>query len=464
MHTTNKTYNYTIFKAVLYGLLYLCTAAILFGPLMFNAQPVELTGVFVYVRLFILVCAGALLAKYYFYMMAAPWYSVGQALARNRFRTRAGIYNPKISVIVPAWNEQIGILRTIKSLLESTYRNTEIVIINDGSTDDSDMLIRNFIKAYAASGKSDITIQYQYQVNSGKGAALNAGVARASGDIIVTIDADCVIHPEALAHFVKQFIDPTVMAVVGNVRIGNTNSFLGTLQYLEFLFSFYFKKADAALNTIYIIGGAAGAYRREVFERIGLFSTTNITEDIDLSVRVQKAGMKIQYAADAIVYTEGAGDLKSLVKQRLRWKRGRFETFRLHRELFFSVAQHQNKLLTWLVLPLAVFGDIQLGFEVFFLIILYAFAYMTHDFSLFLSAIVVVSFMFAVQMMFDDTRRIHLRFYLLAPIGWLMFYVTTIVEVDALVKSLWGFARKSELRWQRWQRVGCDDHSLALHL
>jgi poly-beta-1,6-N-acetyl-D-glucosamine synthase len=225
---------------------------------------------------------------------------------------------------------------------------------------------------------------------------------------------------------------------------------------LEFLFSFYFKKADSILNTIYIIGGAAGAFRREIFSAIGMYNPENITEDIDLSVRIQKAGMKIVYAEDAIVYTEAATTIKGLAAQRLRWKRGRFQTFMQHRAMFFSDRTEHNKLLTWLILPLAAFGDIQLFFEIFFIGFLYIYSLLSHDFSSFISGIIVVSAMFFVQLFDDSAERkgSSWSLYLLAPIGWLLFYVTTAVEYRALVKAVWGMATNQSLAWQKWNRVG----------
>ncbi len=166
--------------------------------------------------------------------------------------------------------------------------------------------------------------------------------------------------------------------------------------------------------------------------------------------------MRIVYAADAIVYTEAASTIKGLAAQRLRWKRGRFQTFMQHRSLFFSEKNRHNKLLSWLVLPLAVFGDIQLFFEAFFLLFLYIYSFITHDFSSFISGIIVVSSMFFVQI-WDDRhlkKKDLLMLYVLAPIGWLLFYVTTAVEYRALIKSVWGLAKGQELAWQKWKRVG----------
>jgi biofilm PGA synthesis N-glycosyltransferase PgaC len=417
-------------------------------------------------RVFIISFATILLSKYLIYMLVSPWYDVVLAFQR-KWREEKSLppYIPRVSVIVPAWNEEVGLVKTVKSILESTYRNMEVVVVNDGSTDTSDKLMRSFIEEYEEKNKESkerIPILYRYKENAGKGRALNDGIRMSNGDIIISIDADCVLAPDCVSNFVRHFENEKVMAAVGNVKIGNRKTLLETLQYLEFLFSFYFKKADSILNTIYIIGGAAGAFRREVFEKIGLYSWANITEDIDLSVRIQKAGMRIVYAADALVCTEAATTFKGLAAQRLRWKRGRFQTFYEHKNLFFSEKTRHNKLLSWFVLPLALFGDVQLFFEIFFLLFLYVYSFVTHDFSSFLSGIIVVSTMFFVQIIDDKVtvKNGALTLYFLAPIGWLLFYVTTVIEYRALVKAVWGLFTGEELAWQKWKRVGIPDKAL----
>ncbi len=446
-----------ITKTLTYVTLYACTV----GIVLFLSDPTDHARLdFPLLRGTIIFFATVLLTKYFFYMTLSPWYDVLREYKEFLYRTwRRARYEPKVSVIIPAWNEEVDILSTVKTILKSTYRNTEIVIVNDGSTDMSHELISTFLseyekKALRAPQKQYISIVYAYQRNAGKGAALNRGITLSSGDIIVSIDADCVVMSDTIAEFVREFRDPTVMAAVGNVKIGNTNTLLGVIQYLEFLFSFYFKKADSILNTIYIIGGAAGAFRREVFDIVGLYSTENITEDIHLSVRIQAAGLKIVYAANAVVYTEGATDMTGLMKQRLRWKHGRFETFYEFHDLFFSSRPGHNRILSFIILPLAVFSDLQLFLEPFFLIFLYVYSYLVQDFSSFISGIFVVGSMFFVQIFFDNSKRQHPSFYLLAPIGWLLFYVSTVVECNALMKSFWALLRGEHLKWQRWKRHG----------
>ncbi len=446
-------------KIIVYGALYVVLFLIIAS--VFLVTPTE-TESFSTLRYVIIFFASILLTKYFIYMVLSPWNEVinthQQVVASKRLYKHIP-YRPKVSVIVPAWNEQNGIITTVEALLLSTYKNLEIIVVDNASTDNTARNVLALIQSRtnrhrAKRNKSRIVVKYAYESKQGKGHALNHGLSIAKGEIILSIDADCYVPPQTVSNFVKYFEDPNVMAAVGNVRIGNTDTILGVVQYLEFLFSFYFKKAESLVNTIYIIGGAAGAFRREVFEKVGSYSATNITEDIELSVRIQSHGMKIVYAPDALVYTEGAVTLAGLMKQRLRWKRGRFETFMEHRYLFFSMQRRHNTLLTWFILPLAIIGEIQLSLEILFLTFLYIFSFMTGDFTSFISGIVVVGAMFIVQVAFDKHRDATWQFLLLAPIGWLLFYVSTYVETNALFKAAWGYVRKKELTWQKWDRQG----------
>lgn len=440
--------------SALYLILFFIVASVIFRT------PTE-TEQFAWLRTIIIIFASVLLTKYFVYMLLSPWNEIRHQLRqRTVLQNQKDVpYRPKVSVIVPAWNEEQGVITTVETLLKSTYHNMEILIVDNASKDNtaknSLALIATHINTQSNLPSSEhITVKYFYESAQGKGHALNTGLSNATGDLIVSIDADCFIPPETIQNFVTHFEDPTVMAAVGNVRIGNTDTILGVIQYLEFLFSFYFKKAESLVNTIYIIGGAAGAFRREIFSQIGQYSTTNITEDIELSVRIQTAGMRIVYASDALVYTEGTTTLSGLMKQRLRWKRGRFETFAEHHQLFFSTQKRHSKTLSWFILPLALFGELQLSLEFVFLTFLYIFSFTTGDFTPFISGIVVVSSMFLVQVLFDKHREQTMAFLLLAPIGWMLFYVSTFVETNALFRALWGYIRKQELTWQKWDRQG----------
>lgn len=434
----------------IYFIMYVVTISVLAMPFFVEPNVVFEAPI---IRYIIIGFATILLTKYTFFMLLGPWHDIKMKLRHKLYFSDVD-YKPLVSVMIPAWNEGVGIINTIESILTSTYRKVEIIVVNDGSTDDSDERMRAFLARHEKDKNKDIKIRYIYQSNTGKGGALNHAISLAKGEILLSIDADCAVDKEAIAEFVKVFKDPEVCAAVGNVKIGNKNNAVGIVQYLEFLFSFYFKRVDALLGSIYIIGGAAGAFRREVFEKLGGYCESNITEDIELTVRMQDAGMKIEYANEAVVYTEGANDIASLRKQRLRWKRGRFQTFYQYWYLFFSTKKRHNKFLTWFIMPLAVIQEFQLLLEIPFIIFMYVFSFVNSDFSSYLSGILVVGLMFFIQIMFYEKSTRRLSFVLLAPIGWLLFYVATYVEVWALIKSIDSFIFKREIIWQKWERKG----------
>lgn len=132
--------------------------------------------------------------------------------------------------------------------------------------------MRAFVEKYQRSVegiKNPASIIYHYQPNGGKGSALNTGINLAHGEIILTFDADSVVHKDAIQHFVSYFADPEVMAAAGNIMIGNTKTLLGFIQSIEYFIGFQIKKAEALLGLVFVIGGAASAFRKEVFTQLG---------------------------------------------------------------------------------------------------------------------------------------------------------------------------------------------------
>jgi cellulose synthase/poly-beta-1,6-N-acetylglucosamine synthase-like glycosyltransferase len=387
------------------------------------------------------------------FVLIAPWNNVVKEIRKNKYSDNK--HSPLVSVIIPAYNEEVGLLETVKTVLTSKYQKIEIIVVNDGSTDKSHDIMTAFVKKIRLNKKiKRPTIKYYYKKNGGKGGALNFGIAKARGGIIMTIDADCIITPDTITNFVEPFSDPSTDAVVGNVKIGNTSTVVGTVQFLEFLNSFYAKNAESVLGTIYIIGGAAAAFRKTVFDTIGFYSDINITEDIDISVRICAAGMKVVYADDAIVYTEGASTVNGLAKQRLRWKMGWFQTIYDHKHFIFSRDKKHNKLLSWVLIPFVYFSSVQLVFEPWFVLFLYIYSYFIRDFSPFITWIGAETIMI-LFVLIKDRKYQNLSTIFLGPITWLLFYLATYIEFRSLFFTIWHIIKKKELKWQKWERSGC---------
>ena len=403
------------------------------------------------IRLAMLVLLAPLLVKYTFQLVCVPLYTVKEAYL-TRQRPCAG--KPRITVIVPAWNEEVGILRTVESVLEADYPEIQLIVANDGSTDGTDARMKLRIRAFAADPIPGRTLTYLPFENGGKARALNRALRHATGDIIVTIDADSIVAPDAIAAIVRRFEDPGVGAVAGNVIVANGRKPIALIQQLEYLYGFFFKRCDSLFDSVYIIGGAAAAYRREILDEVGGFDPKIITEDIEMSMRILAHGHKTRYAADATVYTEGPSDFEGLCNQRLRWKFGRLRTFIRHRELFFSRSRAQSPYLRFFLLPMALYAEALLLAEGLMFAIFTLYTLQTSDYLPLIIVILLMSSVVCVQVLCDPQWRFHRNLIFLAPVSWALLFFIDAVELQALVRSLKRLSNREKVQWQEWKRVG----------
>ncbi|HXH26605.1 MAG TPA: glycosyltransferase [Candidatus Acidoferrum sp.] len=413
--------------------------------------------------------AAAMLFKYFIFLMIAPWYRVKEAYRRLKFAEHfhkmpeQREYQPLVSVVVPAWNEEVGVIKTVRSLLKNTYHKIEIVVVNDGSArDNTHEVVKRFLHTKAAlARRPQVQLKYfAHEVNKGKGAALNTAIKHATGEIIITMDADSIFAPDAVEKMVNYFADPTVDAAVGNVKVANNNTIVGRIQALEYLFGFYYKRAHCVLGSEYIYGGACAAFRRSTtFERLGLFDDQNRTEDIEMSMRTKYNGLKSAYAEDVVCYTEGASTVHGLVSQRLRWKKGRFDTFIKYRRLFFSGDKRHRKALGWFVLPLALLAEFQLLFEPIAISLLVTYSIVSGDYVSIALGTLYVAVTYLVVGIFS--REFKPSLLLMYPFTWPLFYFLVWVEYMVLLKSFTMMLRGEEIVWQSWDRRGIEAKGAA---
>lgn len=425
-------------------------------------------SIFILFRNLTILLASVMLVKYFVFLNLAALYGIRTSLRRYRLVRRSikkyGVlqpYRPLVSVIVPAWNEEVGVIATLESIIANTYNRVEVVVVNDGSTDKSRELVDEFIAHRQYHRRGDNKIVYQHYVtNGGKGRALNIGIEKSQGEIIVTMDADSALDKDAIANIVEHFRDERVSAVVGQVRIANTRArLIGRMQQLEYLFGFYFKRAHCAVGAEYIYGGACTAFRRSAtFDFFGTFDETNKTEDIEMSMRTKYHGLKSVYAEDVICYTEGASTYAGLINQRLRWKKGRFDTFVRYRRMFFSLTSHHNKFLSWFVLPLALFAELQLILEPISATLLVTYSLISEEFVSLALSMLFVGISYFIVAMFGVRLGLweRVRLVLLWPFTWPLFYMIVWIEFHALVRGLHMGLRGDELEWQEWKREGID--------
>lgn len=225
---------------------------------------------------------------------------------------------PFASVIIPAWNEEKFIENTLKSVLSSDYPCFEVIFVDDGSTDNTLRIAKKF-----ESSKVKIITK----LNGGKASALNFGIKNAKGEIIFTMDADTIIDKSAMKKMARYFKDESVMSVTPAMLISSPNTFLRRMQHIEYLLGIFLRKVFATLNAIYIAPGAFTCYRKRFFEEHGGYDEGNITEDLELALRIQSKGYRTENCADANIYTVGPPTFKKLSKQRIRWYSGLIKNF-----------------------------------------------------------------------------------------------------------------------------------------
>ena len=330
----------------------------------------------------ILIYSVTLLASYIFIGI----YSIGETrkyLRKSSFTDynllASSSYSPSVSILAPAYNEGANIIENVRSLLSIHYNQLELIVINDGSKDDS---MQKLIEAYQlepvdylyhvhiaakpvkAVYKSTNPVYKKLvvidKVNGGKADALNTGINLASNKYLVCIDVDCILEQDALLKLVKPFIEETdkrVIATGGVVRIANScivengrlvdinlpKQFLPRVQTLEYTRAFLLgRMAWSRLNGLLLISGAFGAFDREIVIKAGGYDHKTVGEDMELVVRMRRymeehnIPYKVAYIPDPLCWTEAPGSYKILGRQRNRWTRGTIETLKIHRILFFN--------------------------------------------------------------------------------------------------------------------------------
>ncbi|MEM4390385.1 MAG: glycosyltransferase [Candidatus Diapherotrites archaeon] len=235
---------------------------------------------------------------------------------------------PFVSIIVPNYNGSRTLVKCIESLKALRYSGKkEIIVVDDGSVDNSLQLLRK-IKGIKVIAKKN---------NSGKAAALNTGLKVAKGEIVATIDSDTFPAPDALEKMVALFDSKDVGAVTGLVRVSNKNGFLQYLQEIEYLVAFaFFQSVFSELNSMFFTSGSISIYRKSVLVKVGGFDENNISEDMEIAMRLRYYNYRIVACIDAQIFTEVPDSFSKLFKQRLRWYRGKFFNSAKYSQMIFN--------------------------------------------------------------------------------------------------------------------------------
>lgn len=252
---------------------------------------------------------------------------------------------PHVAVIVPCYNEETTIGGTVESLLKLDYPSDklDIFLINDGSKDGTAAVMDTYTT------HPQITVIHKE--NGGKHTGLNIGIERTAAEFVGCLDADSFVHPGALKEVLAHFDDPRVAAVTASMTVHEPKNILQRMQFAEYLAGVALRHIFAAVNGLYVTPGPFSFYRKSVFQEVGGFRYGHQTEDMEMAMRLQKHGYKIENAPRAQVFTQAPRTVWALVKQRTRWTSGFMRNSYDYRGLMLNP---KYSVLGLMVMPLAV--------------------------------------------------------------------------------------------------------------
>ncbi len=353
---------------------------------------------------------------------------------------------PLVSVIIPAWNEEIGIVRTVNSVIANTYWNTEVIIVDDGSTDKT----KEVAQALAVKWSSHVRVISKK--NGGKANALNTGITNAKGSLILTLDADSFLERDSIEKLVMALSNDKYSVAIGEVVVGNLKTWLGRAQHYEYTVGFHAKRSQHIFNSSYIFPGALTLFRKSVLDEVGEFTDYSSTEDLDISMRFKMAGHKIAYVDSAICVTEGASTVKGLLNQRTRWRHGYLECL-LHHKTFF-ISRQKGSYLTLVDLPLQLLGVFEVLLFPFIVAILGYFVIIGSSPLILIAAYLLVPFTLILLAEVRD-KYTHNKLWTLTVPFMLLFIAC--IEYVALLKSIYRTVRRKRTQWTVWQRTGASN-------
>ena len=291
-------------------------------------------------------------------LMSARLIIIGVFAIIDRLRKRKNFagpdYAPRVAVLIPAYNEETVIVRTIRSVMMSNYKNIRIIVIDDGSKDRTSQVAIDAYPADIASGRLTVLTK----PNGGKADALNYALDRTSEEVYVGIDADGVVAHDAISNLICHFANPKIGAVAGNAKVGNRVNLWTRWQALEYITSQNFERRALDLfDVVMVVPGAIGAWRTEAVKNGGGYHTNTVAEDADLTMNLLEQGYSVIYEDRALAFTEAPVNMDGLMRQRFRWSFGILQAIFKHRG---AIAKHRamglfalpNTLIFQILLPL----------------------------------------------------------------------------------------------------------------
>jgi len=359
-------------------------------------------------------------------------------------------YTPFVSIIVPVFNEGKVLENSINSLLKLNYPNYEIIIVNDGSSDNTAEVGETMVGLHRGVN-SMVKVSLINKPNGGKSKALNAGIQYSEAEFVLCMDGDSSLSPQTLSKGMRHFIDPSVGAVAGNVKVENRKKVLLDLQALEYVEGLNMaRSAQGFLKMVNIIPGPIGIFRKRALHDAGYYSSDTFAEDADLTLKILAKGWKIEYEPEAQAWTEAPEKLFQLLKQRYRWTRGILQAIRKHRtHLINPTINFNNSLVLWsMVFEALIWPAMNIFANLFFIVVALLYG-MTSLIVFWWFGIAILDFMAAVFCVAAEKEEARLIPYSL--IYRLIFVLMIdITKGMATIEEFLGLA----MNWGKLERVG----------
>ncbi len=335
----------------------------------------------------------------------------------------------KISVLIPCHNEERTIERCILSYLNQTRKPDEIIVVDDASTDESPALLKHF-------SAEEVKVIRTPKNTGNKSYAQEVGFASITGDIFITTDADSVLHPRFIEEVLKNFEDPKVAAVGGYVRSMRYNWLTACRAFEYATGQNLHKLAQSYLNFMFVIPGAAGAFRTDIFKKHLHFDHDTITEDLDFTYKLHWNRMRIAYNRNAVVYTQDPTTLKNYVNQMRRWYGGGWQNLMKHYSIVTRPAQALELSLIYIE-------------GLVFSILIFLIPLLNLEFALnFVFSYLVVAFILAAYAA-NKERRVELAF---VPLPYIIIiYINAYIFLEQFVREV--ILKQKNLVWFQPERV-----------
>ncbi len=390
----------------------------------------------------ILIFSFLIIARYMVLMI----FSILQTIRKSAEEESEIVSSKKVSVIVPCYNEEAVIEKSLKSLINQTYPFVEILVINDGSEDRTLSIAKSMEYKYGYK-----SLKVYDKKNEGKAKALNYGISKAKGELILCVDADSKLKSNAIELLVQHFKEPSIAAVAGSVYISNQENMWTKLQALEYIEGLNMvRNGQALLKLVNIIPGPIGMFRKSALLEVGGYADDTFAEDCDLTLRLIAKGYKIDFEIDAISYTEAPENLLDLLKQRYRWTRGILQSINKHKRYIFDLI---NKPSFSLVLQYMLFEAVIWPFMDFWVNLFIIYLALTSGVSILIVywwiLFTVLDVAGAIYCLLITKERLSLAFY---AIYYRIFFISiiNIAKIFATVEEWFDI----KMHWGKLERKG----------